>query len=183
MSNITPQVLSALKTDFTYCHLVDLELNGGTVRLTESDSNISWGASTYLGNGILIDIDNMRDTSEIRVNELSITLSASDQTVLAFMLQNNQIGRNVKVYRAILNNDLTVIPDPILLTWGEIVGFSSSVSNSDASVQVDFAGPFSDWERVGGRATTLASQNRFYPNDKGFEFASQVKDELKWGGK
>lgn len=64
MSNITPQVLAALKTDFTYCHLVDLELNGGTVRLTESDSNISWGASTYLGNGILIDIDNMRDTSE-----------------------------------------------------------------------------------------------------------------------
>ena len=181
---VSQDIKDQLDSDsFSYCHLIKMDLNGLSVHLTEAQFDIEYKGVDYLGNGLLLDVSSIRETSEIRVNSVNIEFTAADQTMLALLLNNSQISREVLIYRAYLDDENDIISEPTLLTWGNITGFSTNTSMSDSIISLTFAGPFADWERINGRVTTAASQNRFYPNDKGMEYATQVKAELKWGGK
>lgn len=180
MLNLPQAVIDAIEGDHDFCHLIEMQLNGLTVRLTEAMFDVDDGGDNYLGNGILLDIDGAKETDELSVNNTSITFSASEQSIVAIMLQNNQIERPVKIYRGYLDNDGQLI-GKILLTWGTTTSFSISDELNDTKIQIDIAGPFSDWEKSAGRNTTNGSMQKYFPDDKSMEFASQVKPELKWG--
>ena len=180
MLNLSQEVLDAINGDHDFCHLIDMDLNGIQVRLTEAMFNVNYNGDEYLGNGVLLDIDGARETDEVSVNSTSITFTAAEQSIVAIMLQNNQIERAVKIYRCYLDDDGNPI-GAILLTWGTTTSFVISDDVDDTNIQIDIAGPFSDWEKAAGRNTTDGSMRRFFPNDPSMEFASQVKPELEWG--
>lgn len=180
MLEISQDIIDAIEGDHDFCHLIDMDLNGIYVRLTEAMFDIDYNGNTYLGNGILLDIDGAKETDELSVNSTAIKFTAVEQSMVAIMLQNNQIERPVKVYRAYLDEDGNVI-GAILLTWGTTTSFGISDEVGDTNIQINIAGPFSDWQKTAGRNTTNGSMKRFYPNDPSMEFASQVKPELEWG--
>ncbi len=182
MTVVTAAVQQQLEAqDHEYCHLLEMELNGALVRLTEAGHDIEYLGNTFLGNGSLLDIDDIKDTSDLRVNEVGITFSLADQALLALLLSNNQIGRNITIFRAYTNNGI-VIPDPIILVFGQVSGFTTDTTLSNSIAQVKMSGPFADWQQQAGRRTTEASQQKEFPEDRGMEFATQVRPELSWGG-
>ena len=181
MLNLPQEVLDAIEGDHDFCHLIEMQLNGITIRLTEAFFDVEYDGDTYLGNGVLLDIDGAKETSELSVNSTAITFTAAEQSIVAIMLQNNQIERPVRVFRAYLDNNGDVI-GVIQLTWGTTTSFSISDRLDGTSIQIEIAGPFSDWQKSSGRNTTDGSMQRFFPGDKSMEFASQVKPELEWGG-
>lgn len=180
MLNLPQAVIDAIDNDHDFCHLIEMQMNGITIRLTESAFDVDYDGDTYQGNGVLLDVDGAKETSELSVNSSSITFTAAEQSIVAIMLQNNQVERPVRIFRAYLDDEGNAI-GAILLTWGTTTGFSIEDDLDETNIKVDIAGPFSDWEKSAGRNTTDGSMRKFFPNDKSFEFASQVKPELEWG--
>lgn len=183
MIPVTTAVQSALENDHVYCHLIEFEFSSGTLYLTEAGHDITYAGQTYLANGILLDMDNPKFTKEMRVGEVKIGLTAVDQSSIAILLNNNQINRDVNVYRAYLDPATDqVIPDPILIHRWMITGFDVSEDGSESVVALGLASEWADWKKPGGIRTTDASQKRHYPDDDIFEFATAIKPALKWGG-
>lgn len=182
MIPVSAEVASALSGDHSYAHLLKFEFSSGPVYLTDAGYDISWAGNTFLANGLLLGMDSPKFTSELRVGEISLTFSAADQSLLALVLNVSQINRYVHVYKALLDQSLQVIPSPILLHSWLITDTSVSADRDSAEITISMASEWADFEAPRGRRTTDASQRRFYPNDKGLEFATQVKKEIKWGG-
>lgn len=181
MIDVSDELKAAIEGDHEFCHLIELQLNGLTVRLTEAMYDIESDGDTYLGNGVLLDVDGVKESETIDVNSVQISFTAVEQSIPALMLQNNQIDRQVRIYRAYLNRDTSVI-GRILLSWGSVTEYSiDSDTDGDTIIAITAAGPFSNWEKTSGRNTTNGSMHKFYPDDDSFEFASQIKPELEWG--
>ena len=182
MTVVTAAVQQELESqDHEYCHLIEMQLNGAIVRLTEAGHDIEYLGETFLGNGQILDIDDIKSTVDLRVNEVGITFSIADQALLALLLANNQIGRDITIWRA-YTNDGVVIPDPLILVFGQVSGFTTDTTLSNSIAQIKMSGPFADWQQAAGRRTTEASQQKEFPLDRGMEFATQVRPELSWGG-
>ena len=183
MLQLTTQVAAAIAGDHDYCHLIRLELANNTIiRLTDAGFDINWNGETFDANGLLLGMDAPKFTIDIRVGEISLAFTAADQSMVALLLGSNQINRYVYVYRAYLNSQGQVIPDPILLHTWLITSFDVSDSKGSAQITVSMASEWADFEKPAGRRSTDASQQRIYPGDKGMEYAGQVKKDLKWGG-
>lgn len=180
MLDLSQDILDAIEGDHDFCHLIEMQLNGITVRLTEAMFNVEYDGDTYLGNGVLLDIDGAKETSELSVNSTSITFTAAEQSIVALMLQNNQIERPVRIFRAYLDDKGNTI-GVVQLTWGTTTSFTINDDEDSTEIQIEVAGPFSDWEKKSGRASSDGSMRKYFPNDPSMEFASQVQTELEWG--
>jgi len=180
----TPQVAAALAGDHEYCHLIRMELANNTVlRFTEAGFDINWNGETYNADGLLLDVDTPSFTTELRIGEISLSFTAADQSIVALMLNTPQINRMVYIYRAYLTPTGQVIPDPILLHAWVINADPDIADDTDsATCRVPMSSEWADFEAPRGRRTTNNSQVRYYPQDKGLEFATQVKKDIKWGG-
>lgn len=184
MINITPQVAAAIAGDHSYCHLIRMELANNTVlRFTEAGFDINWNGETFNANGLLLGVDAPNFTTELRIGEISLSFTAADQSIVALMLGANQVNRPVYIYRAYLTPFGQVIPDPILLHAWLINADPDIVDDTDGSTcTTRMASEWADFEAPRGRRTTNNSQIRYYPQDKGLEYATQVKKDIKWGG-
>ncbi len=182
MISVTPAVASALAGDHLFAHLLKFEFTSGAVCFTDAGYDITWNGDTYLANGMLLDLEAPKFTTELRVGEISVTFSAADQSVLAMVLGESQVNRYVHVYKALLDTSMQLIPNPFLLHSWLITGCSVEADRKSAEITVSMASEWADFEAPRGRRTTDASQRRFYSADRGFEFAAQVSKSLKWGG-
>ena len=182
MIQVSVAVANALASDHAFAHLLKIDFTSGPIYFTDAGYDIAYGGVTYQANGLLLGMDSPKFTTELRVGEISVSFGAADQSVLALLLNNSQINRYVTVYRAIIDSSMQVIPDPILLHSWLITNVAVTSDRGDAEVSVSMASEWADFEAPRGRRSTDASQRRFYPNDRGFEFSTQVKKEIKWGG-
>lgn len=164
-----------------YAHLITFGFSNGDVYLTECGFDLEWSGDTYLANGLLLDMDSPKFTEEVRVGEIDIALTAVEQSLLAVLLNTPQYNRQVTVQRALLDDNGKVIPDPILIHTWYIIDYSVTAGTSDAVIALKLASEWADWDKPAGIRTTDASQRRFYPNDRVFEFSTAVKQDLKWG--
>ena len=183
MINITPQVAAAVAGDHSYCHLIRMELANNTVlRFTEAGFDINWNGETFNANGLLLGVDAPSFSTELRIGEISMSFTAADQSIVALFLGASQTNRPVYIYRAYLNPFGKIIPDPVLLHAWLITGTDVSDDTDSATCTVRMASEWADFEAPRGRRTTNNSQIRYYPQDKGLEYATQVKKDIKWGG-
>jgi len=68
-----------------------------------------------------------------------------------------------------------------LLFKGRIESFSINETLNNSRVNVSIASHWSDFSKVEGRKTNTGSQQLHFPDDLGFEFASQTVQDIKWG--
>jgi len=183
MLSVTSQVAAAIAGGADYCHLLRLEFaDNTTIRLTDCGYEVDWSGEIFESNGMLLGMDSPTFTAELRIGEIGLAFSAADQSVVALMLGKNQINRYCHIYRAYLTDQGQVIPNPVLLHTWLVTGSDVSDGNGTSQITVNMASEFADFEAPRGRRSTDASQQRFFPGDKGLEFAAQVRKDLKWGG-
>ena len=113
----------------------------------------------------------MTESAELRVNDLSLTLSGVDQTYVSIFLGNNYIDVPIKVYRAILNDADAVVGVPILIFDGILTGYDIQDTENESKVTVQMASHWKDFEKENGRRTNHNSQQLYFAGDEGFEFA------------
>jgi hypothetical protein len=140
------------------------------------------GVQTYLAQGLFLNYGDIIENSDLRVGTLELSFTAVDPTMVAVLINNDFIDRRVVLYRLVLNSDYSFTDDDVFTIFdGRISGWTLREEQGSANVTLSVASFFADFNRTNGRRTNPASQNLFFPNDKGMDFSPQIVKDIRWG--
>lgn len=148
---------------------------------TDHYKDISYNGNTYVASSLFLGLSEVTESSEVAVNSLTLKFTGADQAIISLVLNNDYMDKVVNVYRGFLNDSQTLISDPFLLFEGRIENFNIDEDETSSSVLISVASHWADFDKVKTRKTNTNSQKLYFPNDKGFDYASQSVREIKWG--
>ena len=175
-TDLQAQVSStATKTAF----LVELNLSS-TIRLTDWYANVTYDSNTYEAGGSFLQVDSTTETGQLEVDEINLGFSNVTDQVRSLVQDGAFTDKTVDIYLAYFNTDETIV-GAINYFTGQIrnVAISESIDNSVLTMIV--ASHWSNWNLTKGRHFSDESQQSFSSGDKGMEFATQVKQDVRWG--
>lgn len=140
------------------------------------------GVNTYLAQGQFLSYGQVIESSDLRVGTIELNFTAVDTTMVAVVLNNDYIDKRVVIYRAILNNDYSFTDSDVFMIFdGFITGYAISEEETTANLVLTCSSQFADFERTNGRRSNPASQNLYFPTDRGMDFSPQIVKDIKWG--
>lgn len=184
MRTLHPDTLAKLKTSRISVYLLKLDLTPTPIYLTNAPVDITYAGNVYLGNSKVLSIGKFVQTSDLRINAITIEFDAAEPSLTAIFLNNSQVARNVEIYYAILNDDYSIAGSPILMERRSIDGDPNIIDNpktGKATLKIKASTDWANSKATNGRTTTPESQHREFPNDTGFDFAPMASKEIKWG--
>ena len=88
--------------------------------------------------------------------------------------------KTVDIYLAYFDNNETIV-GAINYFTGQIRNVGINENLTESTLQITVASHWANWNLTKGRHFTDESQQAFSTGDKGFEFATQVKSDVRWG--
>jgi hypothetical protein len=178
---INSTTITALQSDaFNMAHLIQFDF-GTVVRITDWNRNISALAQTFLSSPHITEIGETAESSEPRINSLSITMSGVEQTFIALFLTNAYIDVRVRIWKAVLGVDDAIVGAPFIVFDGRISNYAIDDTESTSNIAIEVSSHWKDFELRKGRRTNRSSQQYFFPGDLGLDYSGVVVKDLKWG--
>jgi len=175
-SALQTQVSStATKTAF----LVELNLSS-TIRLTDWYTNVTYDSNSYEAGGSFLQVDATTETGQLQVNEIGIRLSNVTNQIRSLVEDGAFTDKEVEIYLAYFNSDETII-GAINFFTGQIRNVGINETIDDSIINLTVASHWANWNLTKGRHFSDESQQSFSSGDKGMEFATQTKDDVRWG--
>jgi hypothetical protein len=175
-SDLQTQVSStATKTAF----LVELNLSS-TIRLTDWYSNVTYDSNSYEAGGSFLSIDSTTETGQLQVNEINLGFSNITDQVRSLVQDGAFTDKTVDIYLAYFNADETIV-GAINYFTGQIRNVVISETLESSTLNMTVASHWANWNLTKGRHFSDESQQSFSTGDKGMEFATQVKTDVRWG--
>ena len=175
-SDLQTQISStATKTAF----LVELNLSS-TIRLTDWYSNVTYDSNSYEAGGSFLTVDSTTETGQLQVNEINLGFSNITDQVRSLVQDGSFTDKTVEIYLAYFNSDETII-GAINFFTGQIRNVSIQEDIDNSTLNMTVASHWANWNLTKGRHFSDESQQSFSTGDKGFEFATQVKEDVRWG--
>lgn len=165
-------------------HLMEFHFDSGVVYINDTIKTITYNLNNYTAFGHLIGFSNIEETAELVVSDLTISLTGVDQTYISKFLSEEYIDRQVKIYKAFLSTTTEqLISNPVLIFDGRMDApvISEDPDAGSCNVAVSCRNAWVDFERRPGRRTNHLEEQIWFPGDKGFEYASEITKEIKWG--
>jgi len=179
----TAAVLAEIaKPELRCAHLFEFRFNP-TVYMTDAWRELTWSGNTYLASKYPLQMSGIPESSELLVNSITVSLSGVDQVIVALLLQESYFDRRVRVHKVLLDEALSIIPEPVLIFDGRMNRPVIQVSPDDGSVvcAVECVSIWTDFERRPGRHTNDAEQQSYFPGDRGFEKVGRIPATIFWG--
>ena len=175
-TDLQTQVSStATKTAF----LVELNLSS-TIRLTDWYSNVTYDSNSYEAGGSFLNVDSTTETGQLEVNEIQIGFSNITNDVRSLVQDGAFTDKTVDIYLAYFDANETIV-GAINYFTGQIRNVGTNENLTESTLQMTVASHWANWNLTKGRHYSDESQQAFSTGDKGFEFATQVKSDVRWG--
>lgn len=142
-------------------------------------------ANTYKAQGEFMGFSNVPEEFDVKVGKFSIYLSAINTNYISLFKNTEVEGKRVVIHKAFLDyNTLAVLDRPVMIFDGIIQNIAITESARTASLTVDCATLFSDFERTAGRKTNNGS-NWLYQGST-YDMSMDKtgisgNSEIKWG--
>lgn len=168
-----------------FAHLLSVETDTGTVYITDAYYNLTHLGNEYQATGALLQFGTIKETAVLQVGKIDISLTGINSTVVTTALSDNLINKRVIIYRAIIPADVAVdgtyVSTPRQIFDGNIDGFGIKSSATTSTISISAANHFANFMQINGRVTNTTSQQTYFANDRGFEFASAMIKDIQWG--
>ena len=175
-SALQTQVSStATKTAF----LVELNLSS-TIRLTDWYTNVTYDSNSYEAGGSFLQVDVSTETGQLEVTEIGLAFSNITDQVRSLVQDGSFTDKTVDIYLAYFNTDETIV-GAINYFTGIVRSISIDESINGSVLSMIVASHWANWNLTKGRHFSDESQQSFSSGDKGMEFATQVKEDVRWG--
>jgi len=175
-TDLQTQVSStATKTAF----LVELNLSS-TIRLTDWYSNVTYDSNSYEAGGSFLTVDSVTETGQLQVDEINLGFSNITDQVRSLVQNGAFTDKTVEIYLAYFNADETIV-GAINFFTGQIRNVSIQEDIDNSTLNMTVASHWANWNLTKGRHYSDESQQIFSTGDKGMEFATQVKEDVRWG--
>ena len=193
-----------LEKDAVKCfHLCELHFddsNLDNLYLTDNFHDISWdsttapdsGANTYTAAGSLLAFSPVSETTELRINTINISLSGVDNSssgIIADILTYPIINKRVVIHRSFGVDSTTDYTKTFLLFDGNVKNFNVIEADDSATIALSVSTHWANFEQKNGRITNSTTQRNTqrydgtgtFSGDNGFQYASAMLADLKWG--
>ena len=175
-SALQTQVSStATKTAF----LVELNLSS-TIRLTDWYANVTYDSNSYEACGSFLSVDSITETGQLQVDEINLGFSNVTDQVRSLVEDGEFTDKTVDIYLAYFNSDETIV-GAINYFTGQIRNIGINENKDESTLQMTVASHWANWNLTKGRHFSDESQQLFSSGDRGMEFATQVKADVRWG--
>ena len=166
---------TATKTAF----LVELNLSS-TIRLTDWYSNVIYDSNSYEAGGSFLQVDSITETGQLQVDEINLAFSNITDEVRSLVQDGSFTDKEVDIYLAYFDASETIV-GAINYFIGKIRNVSISETVDSSVLTMTVASHWANWNLTKGRHYSDESQQSFSSGDRGFEFATQVKNDVRWG--
>ena len=166
---------TATKTAF----LVELNLSS-TIRLTDWYTNVTYDSNSYEAGGSFLTVDSTTETGQLQVDEINLGFSNVTDQVRSLVQNGEFTDKIVDIYIAYFNADETIV-GAINFFTGQIRNVAISENIDSTILTMTVASHWANWNLTKGRHFSDESQQSFSSGDKGMEFATQVKADVRWG--
>ena len=159
--------------------LVELNLSS-TIRLTDWYTNVSYDSNTYEAGGSFLSVDKTTETGQLQVNEINLGFSNITDEVRSLVENGSFTDKTVEIYIAYFNSDEDIV-GAINYFNGQIRNVSIQENIDSSVLNMTVASHWANWNLTKGRHFSEDSQQAFSSGDRGMEFATQVKQDVRWG--
>lgn len=166
---------TATKTAF----LVELNLSS-TIRLTDWYSNVTYDSNSYQAGGSFLTVDSITETGQLQVNEINLGFSNVTDQVRSLVENGEFTDKTVDIHLAYFDASESIV-GAINYFTGQIRSVSINENLSGTILNVTVASHWANWNLTKGIHFSDESQQAFSSGDRGMEFATQVKDDVRWG--
>lgn len=166
---------TATKTAF----LVELNLSS-TIRLTDWYTDVTYDSNNYEAGGSFLSIDQTTETGQLQVNEINIGFSNITDQVRSLVQDGSFTEKQVEVYLAYFDSNESIV-GAINFFTGQIRNVVIEENIDDSSLRMTVASHWANWNLTKGRHYSDESQQLFSTGDRGMEFATQAKQDVRWG--
>tara|TARA_A100000171_G_C2098688_1_gene128485 strand:+ start:130 stop:678 length:549 start_codon:yes stop_codon:yes gene_type:complete len=164
-----------IKTAF----LVNLQLSTD-IRLTDWYSNITYESQDYEAGGSFLTIDSITETGKLQVDQVNIGFSNVTDQVRSLIENKAFTDKKVEIHLAYFDANDSLI-GAISFFTGYIRNVAVQEDLKESIIKLTVASHWSNWGLIKGRTFTDEAQQKFSSGDKGFEFCTQIKDDVRWG--
>ena len=160
-------------------YLVELNLSS-TIRLTDWYTNVTYDSNSYEAGGSFLTVDSTIETGQLQVNEINLGFSNITDQVRSLVQDGEFTDKIVDIYLAYFNADETIV-GAINFFTGQIRNISINETIDNSVLNMTVASHWANWNLTKGRHFSDESQQSFSTGDRGMEFATQTKEDVRWG--
>jgi hypothetical protein len=166
---------TATKTAF----LVKLNLTP-VIRLTDWYANVTYDATVYEAGGSFLSVNSTTESGQLEVNEINLGFSNITDQVRSLVQDGSFTDKEVEIEIAYFDSNDSIV-GAINYFTGQIRNVTIQETEKDSVLTMTVASHWANWNLTKGRHYSDESQQGFSSGDKGMEFATQVKKDVRWG--
>lgn len=169
------------QSNLTAYHLYEADFPDGSVYFTDLPYDTTFGSNTYTGVGSALGYDAIQEVAGLQSNGINIYFNAANASLLALLLGQNLIDRQVFVYRGLLDTNNQPVVDPLVIFQGrsDSATLTEDPGNGTMKLVLVCLDENADFERVNGRRTNDQEQQAIFLGDKCFSFID-IGKVVKW---
>jgi len=162
--------------------LVFVDWPGSPLYAWTGVGSISWNGQTWIGTGVLGQIDKVADSVDKSDIGVELTLNYLDDDLRNEIVTTDPVGADASIYLALMT-----VAGQVDETYEIFPGFVDEISILDAgetgAITVRLASELARMARPLAYQLTDAHQKDLFPGDRGMEFASKMGEPVFWGRK
>ena len=140
--------------------------------------SLSHAGNTYVGAGNLLDLSELRESSDIAAYGATLTLSGIPTDKISLALSEPYQGRKAVIRFGVISG--STIYSSVIFT-GEMDQMNIALGPDTSTITLSVESRLVDLNRARIRRYTDADQKSRYPLDRAFEFVTEIQDEkLEW---
>jgi hypothetical protein len=159
------------------------QFDSGSVLAWSGYGDISWGGDTYLGIGDFGGVDKVDETSDVRANGVTLTLSGIPSQLLAIALTEPYQGRPCTLFLGALNlTSGAIIGTPYPLISGRMDVMTIEEGATTGTITLTVENRLIELFRTKERRYTHEDQQIDFPGDLGLEYVAGLQEKpINWG--
>lgn len=161
--------------------LIDAEFSSGTIYVWDGDYDLTWNSNTYLGAGQLLEISPIGETTETKVNDLTISFTGIDSNYKTFALSQVDLDNDVAIRFALLDSSGSVVADPETVFKGKMDEVKLSESAGTSVFELAVQNKLAILRKANSRRYTNRDQQELHAGDTGLRHMVNSEREIRWG--
>jgi hypothetical protein len=174
--------------------LVSMQFASSTIYLWSGLGPVTWNSMTFTGVGTLGKISTISEGSTVEAQNVTISLSGISPDTMSEVLTETRILGKVKVWLALFDSNLTLIPDPVQSYIGNMDTPSLSDDGKSCTCEITVENVLVDLNRAVARRYTSQDALIDLPatlarlglpsttRDTGYQYVPPIQSEtIYWG--
>jgi len=161
---------------------IKAEFDSGDIRLWSGIDDLSINSETYTGAGQLLSISSVEESSELKSNGVTVSLSGMDTTVLNIALTENYQNRFITIFLGYVMGGTNEVAGTLTLFKGRMTTLDISDTPDGSTITIQAENRLVDLDRPSNFRYTKESQNFLNSGDTAFNRVASLQDkEIAWG--